>query len=150
MPFNEFVKSKKILKATKIAAGVLILLLVFVLGVVVGLEKAQFSYRFNENYFSNFGRPKGPPQLFIDRDFMNARGAAGKILKIEGNIITTANPEGIEKNVVVSDDSAIKKARTDIKITDLKIGDLIVTIGSPTDKGEIQATLIRVIAPPPQ
>ncbi len=37
----------------------------------------------------------------------------------------------------------------DIKASDLKVDDSIMVIGSPNDKSEIEARLIRVLPPPP-
>jgi hypothetical protein len=41
----------------------------------------------------------------------------------------------------------IKSGFKNIKLADLKIGDIIVIIGSPNDKGQIEAKIIRVFPP---
>ncbi len=61
----------------------LLLTIVFKVGEIVGVEKADFSCRWSNNYHQNFGGPKqGFMQGFGDKDFIEANGVVGQILKI--------------------------------------------------------------------
>lgn len=129
-----------------IAAGSgIVLVIVFAAGVFVGLDKARFSSRFGQNYVRNFG---GSQRFISDRDFMNAHGSAGQIIKIEGNIITVKNQGGAEKNIIADSQTTIEKMRQQIKLGDLKVDDFVVAIGKPDNQGQIQAKLIRVLPSP--
>ena len=73
----------------------IILVGIFSAGVFVGLEKAQFSYRFGENYVRNFvGNPKNFSPLPQDREFTSGRGAVGQIVKIDNCLLTLKSPDG--------------------------------------------------------
>lgn len=152
----------KIFKVALIAIGVTaLLLLVFKAGEFVGYKKAQFSYRWAENYHQNFGGPqngfmRGRMEKFMPasmggfmrdvagKDYINAHGVSGAILKIDGNTLAIQGQDGLEKTVLVSDNTIIKKRREAIPFGDMRINDTIVIIGSPNDQGQIEAKLIRI------
>lgn len=156
-----FLRSK-IFKVLLIAMSIAVLLLLsFKAGEFVGYKKARFSYRWAENYHQNFGGPqnglmRGPMGRFIPphmagvmrdiegKDYMNAHGVSGAILKINDNIIVIQGQDGIEKTILASNSTIIKKYRETTAFGDLKITDTIVVIGSPNDNGQIEAKLIRI------
>ena len=74
----------KLFKAIIISvAGLIILVFVFGLGILVGTKRADFSFRWAEEYHRNFGGPQGG--FFGDmmgQDFTNANGVFGQIIKI--------------------------------------------------------------------
>ncbi len=149
MDLNKLFQSK-ILKIIFFAIGALIiLLLVFKTGVFVGYRKASFSYRWGENYHRNFAGPRGGffgnfRSGFGDKDFIDAHGAFGSILKIDGNTIIVKGGDGVEKIVIVAYDTVIRKGRENVKLSDLKFEDRVVIIGLPDSQGKIEAKLIRV------
>jgi hypothetical protein len=134
--------------------AIVVLVLVFGLGVFVGEKKAKFSYHWAENYHRMFAGPKAgflgslrmPPFPPFD-EFIEGHGTFGEIIKIEGNNLVVKGRGSVEKVIVVTEKTVIKSGREDIKFSDLKIGDMIVIIGSPNDKGQIEAKLIRVFPP---
>jgi hypothetical protein len=134
--------------------SIVVLVLVFGLGVFVGERKAKFSYLWAENYHRMFAGPKAgflgslrmPPFPPFD-EFIEVHGTFGEIIKIEGSNLVVKGRGNIEKVIVVTEKTVIKSGREDIKFSDLKIGDMIVIIGSPNDKGQIEAKLIRVFPP---
>jgi len=134
--------------------AIVVIVLVFGLGVFVGEKKAKFSYRWAENYHKMFAGPRAgflgnlrispfPP---FD-EFIEGHGTFGEIIKIEGNNLVVKGRGNVEKVIIVTEKTVIKSGRKDIKFSDLKIGDMIVIIGSPNDKGQIEAKLIRVFPP---
>lgn len=128
--------------------ALIVLLLVFKAGMVVGFKKANFSYRWVENYHRNFGGPRGGfLGDFSDRDFTDAHGTSGQIIKIDGNTLVTKGRDDVEKIVLVKDDTVIKRFQDTLKVADLKVNDYIVMIGDPNDAGQIEAKLIRLFPP---
>jgi hypothetical protein len=134
--------------------AIVVIVLVFGLGVLVGEKKAKFSYLWAENYHRMFAGPKAgflgslrmPPFPPFD-EFIEGHGTFGEIIKIEGNSLVVKGRGNVEKVIIVTEKTVIKSGREDIKFSDLKIGDMIVIIGSPNDKGQIEAKLIRVFPP---
>ena len=126
----------------------IIAVLIFWAGMFMGTMKARFSYRWAEQYHRNFAGPKGG--FFSDwrmppfGDFIESHGVFGEIIKINDNDLVIKGRENIERIVVVNEKTAIKDGFKDIKISDLKVGQVIVVIGSPNDQGQIEAKLIRI------
>jgi hypothetical protein len=134
--------------------AIVVIVLVFGLGVLVGEKKAKFSYLWAENYHRMFAGPKAgflgglrmPPFPPFD-EFIEGHGTFGEIIKIEGNNLVVKGRGNVEKVIIVTEKTVIKSGRKDIKFSDLKIGDMVVIIGSPNEKGQIEAKLIRVFPP---
>ena len=148
MQLNEIVKSKNFRHGIEFAIAILAMLVMFGAGVFVGLEKAQFSYNWEENYYRAIA---GPKPFSADVGYLNAHGAAGKILKIDPAGIVLTDSDNDEKNILINNQTLIKSGPLDYGADRLKTGDYIVVIGSPDSQGEIRAQLIRVLpAPPPK
>lgn len=157
MDTKEIVKSKKF-KIAALAVGVVIIALVsFASGVLVGFKKARFSYKFGENYERNFiggpftgpmgmmgPRPRGMMPDFEGRGFRNAHGIAGDIISVADNKIIIKDREGQENTISVDDKTLIKRGQDTVSLNDLKNGERIVVMGRPGDNGTINADLIRV------
>ncbi len=161
--FSRFFQSKKI-KITLLALGALmILLFVFQAGMIVGFRKADFSFKWGENYHRNFGGPPGGflggfiKDDFLGRDFMAGHGVFGQIIKIDASTdseqiasLVIKGSDNVEKIVLVKKDTAINRFQEKIKVADLKIDDQIVVIGDPNDSGQIEAKLIRIMSALPE
>ncbi len=145
---KDFFESKVFAIITWSLAVLLVLFFVFKAGIMVGQMKADFSCRWSENYRHNFSGPQNMIPMMGDRDFMEANGGVGKIIKIDGNILTVDDPSGQEKVVEVLSDTAIRRFKDDIKIGDLKESDYVVVMGEPEADGKIGAKLIRVMPSP--
>jgi hypothetical protein len=151
-------KSKQFKIAALVLGIFLIALISFAGGIVIGLKKARYSYKFGENYERNFiGRPnEGPMGMMGDRGprgmmddfggggFRNGHGIAGSIISIADNKIVIKDRDGQESTISVDDKTFIKRGRDTISINDLKNDDQIVVMGQPGDSGTINANLIRV------
>jgi len=144
MNFEELTKSPKFSKISFGVAAALILIIVFGAGVFVGQEKARFSFHWGENYYNNFA-PKRPLQMPMDRDLVNGYGSSGQIIKINSNSLVIKDRDGVEKNVLATAQTLIKRGPENLIIADLKVNDEIVVIGSPNSSGQIEAKLIRVL-----
>lgn len=168
MDINKFLQSKKIKIAILGLAGLIIILLAFALGAFVGFKKANFSYKWGENYHRNFAGPRnGFFNDFSGRDFIEPHGAFGQIIKIDlagqpssetptstagsgeiAAVIIKGNND-TEKIVLIKNDTVIRGPKEIIKLGDLKIDDYIVVIGEPNNSGQIEAKLIRIMPPQP-
>lgn len=145
MDFNKIFQAKKFKKILLAIGALIVLLIVFGVGMAVGFRKANFSYRWAENYHRNFGGPReGLFKDFSGRDFINTHGISGSIIKIDGNTLIIKGQDNVEKTIVVSDQTVIRKQQETIKVSDLKVDDSVVIIGSPNNSGQIEAKLIRV------
>ncbi|OGZ79112.1 MAG: hypothetical protein A2358_03970 [Candidatus Staskawiczbacteria bacterium RIFOXYB1_FULL_37_44] len=150
MNTNNILESK-LFKAIILSIAVLIILVfVFGLGVFVGTKKADFSFRWADQYHRNFGGPqRGFFGDIMGNQFTNSNGVFGQILKIDGQILIIKGRGNAEKSILVSDKTSIIRQRDNIKLFDLKTDDIVVVIGEPNDNGQIEAKLIRVLPPPP-
>lgn len=142
MDLKTFYKSKKVKYALTALVFLAVLLFVFQAGVVVGISRANFSGQLGDTYSRMFnnGRPAGmmPSQPL-------GYGTTGKVLSITNGEVTVATNDNIEKIVVITSDTIIRKSHDDATTTDIKTGDSIVVVGSPDARGEILARLIRIV-----
>jgi len=128
---------------------VIVLALVFLAGISTGFHKASFGRNWGENYERNFGPRNGMrPDFSGMKDFPNAHGAIGKIIKIELPTIIVQDKDQTEKIIFTKEDTKIQKKRDTVKLTDLAMNDFIVVIGSPNSQGQIEAKFIRVMPAP--
>lgn len=144
-----FFESSKFKWILSIIGGIIVILLSFQLGKFVGFHKATSSYRWGENYHNMFGGPRGGfmggfMNDFDGDDFINNHGVAGQIVKIDGNAVIIKSQDAVEKTISIEKDTVIRKGRSDLKVTDLKVNDRIVIVGEPKDDGSIAAKVIRV------
>ncbi|MFA6445928.1 MAG: hypothetical protein WCW14_01605 [Candidatus Paceibacterota bacterium] len=152
MNYKLFFKTYIFTKIVYIIAAIVIILFIFQAGVFVGYRKASFSYNLGDNYYQTFGGPRGGPMM--DRgprgeEFINSHGSVGKIIQISLPTIIVSEPNGVEKIITIDDDTTVRRFREELKPTDLSINDMVVIIGSPDKKGQIDASLIRLLPPPP-
>jgi hypothetical protein len=148
---KKFAQSKNFIKALKIIGVVFILFFVFQLGMFVGFQKASFSFRVGENYFRQMqGRPGDFSMGIKGGDFANPHGSIGKIIKISLPIIIIEDRDNIEKKALIGSDTVLKGVKDNIKVNDLKVGDMVMVIGTPNDDNiQIEAKLIRILPPLP-
>lgn len=153
---KKYIQSKlqsAVLRKTLFVVGVLIVVLViFQAGMFVGERRAAFSYRFGDNYMRNFGEHTGDRGLMGGRGggtFLESHGAAGKILSITPPTLIILGRDNIEKVILTSSKTAVKQFRDNATLTDLKIDDFIVVIGSPNEASQIDAKFIRILPTPP-
>lgn len=155
----DYIKYKNILytkvsnKTVLRSLGALVVaLLIFQAGIFVGYHKASFSYRSGDNFHRMFGASEHRGMMdregsfgFFRNGFTSAYGTTGTIVKITLPAIIVAGTDKVEKVVVVNERTIVRHLREDFKSTDLKVGDSIIVIGSPDDKAQIEAKLIRVL-----
>jgi len=146
---KEVFKESKVKKIICILGYVVVALIIFQIGMFVGFKKAGFSYRTGEQYFRQMnGRPDDQFMGINRGDFGNSHGAIGKILNIKLPLIMVSDRDGIEKTIIISTSTDIKKFKDSIKAEDLKVNDFITVIGNPNDNAEVEARLIRIMPDP--
>lgn len=126
---------------------ILAVLIVFQAGVYVGVRKAALSFNMGDNYYRAVG-PANFPHGPFGEEFSEADGASGKIVSVTLPSFVVADRNG-EKVILVSDQTTIRRMRDTASSTAIVPGDSAIVIGEPNDNGEIQATFIRLLPPPP-
>jgi len=127
----------------------LAILLIFKAGQVVGFRKADFACRWGGNYHRNFAGPEGGFFMGMgDRNFIDANGTIGQIIKIDGQNFVIQGKDNMEKVILVTEKTVINRLRDTVKFSELKLDDYVVVIGEPTEAGQIEAKLIRLVPPP--
>jgi hypothetical protein len=153
---KEFLASQTFRGVLYGVGSVLIILVIFQAGVFVGYRKADFSHRFGDNYTRMFGGPgeggfgMGMNMMGGHDFFTNGNGASGKIVSINLPSFIVSGPGNVEKAVTIGDDTSIRQFGDTLASSDLKVGDSVVIFGTPDDKGQINAKLIRLLPEPPQ
>jgi len=146
MDINTFLQSRVFKIITLCVAIFIVMFFIFSLGVYVGTQKANFSFKWAEQYHNNFAGPVGGFfQEFEGKEFVESNGVFGKIIQVGDTSITVSGRDNAEKVISITDQTAIKYQREDIKISDLKVNEEVVVIGEPNDAGQIEAKLIRVM-----
>lgn len=149
---NDSPKSPSVSKLIKTLGILLAALLIFWAGTAVGSREARFAHDWGNNYMDQFGGPGSPLVPNSDRDdsFASAHGAFGEIVGVRLPVIIVKGPAESEKTVTVNGATAIRRFRSMATTTDLVTGETVVVIGEPDSKGDIQASLIRIMpAMPP-
>jgi hypothetical protein len=81
-----------------------------------------------------------------------SHGAIGKITQIEGNTLWLQKHDGTQQAVLIENRTRVERSTPAkvIKISarDLKVGDRVIVVGVPDERGSIRATVIRILAPP--
>jgi hypothetical protein len=145
---SHFLESKKIIAVLWILGGLIALLLVFGLGIAVGMNRARFADGFEKNYYQNFlGMPQGDQGMsFTGGPPMSTHGTVGAVIDVSTSTISVKDQDNNERSIAVSSGTVIRDGNNTVAISDVQIGDQITVIGDPDDQGHIQARFIRVFA----
>ncbi len=142
-------KSKWFIAAVAGLVEIILLLLVFRLGMVLGAHRAEFEGVWAKNYGRLFGEPKKDFFAEFSRDDrINPFGNAGIVLSANGNIFVMKSSNNIEKTILVTTSTIIRSRMSTIGVSDIKVGDPIVVIGDPNGSGEIVARFVRTFPLP--
>lgn len=137
---KDFLKSSGVHAVLWILGGLILLLVAFGFGAMVGYREASYAGNFGNNYYRNFyGPPMGQP-------FFNPHGVAGEVIDLSSSTISVKDLDGDEHSVMVASSTAIREGSAAITIGDIHIGDMITVIGAPNGSGQVEARLVRVIS----
>jgi hypothetical protein len=153
MNIKAYIKSQSF-KGILIGISVAIIaLIIFQAGVAVGERKVSFAHRFGDNFERNFRDPRGGGLIHRGfpggPDMPGGHGAVGEIVSISLPLVVVAGPDNLEKTVLVTDTTKIRKFQDSIEAGELGVGDFIIVLGTPNDEGQVEAKLIRLAPPPP-
>ena len=156
MTFNSFFKSKIFIGIVVGLAELIVLLLVFRAGMVIGFHKVSYNYKWGENYEHLFGgpgprgmgmmQPRGFVRDFNQDNFMPSHGVTGSVLKIDGNTLIIKALDNTETSLLISSSTAIQKDKTAIAVSAIHENDHVVAIGSPSTTGQIEVKFLRVFS----
>ena len=147
---KEFVRSPRFQGIMTGVGMAIIALVIFQAGVFVGYRKAAFAFKFGDNYYRTFGNQGPRPfQVPVGEKFMDAHGAAGKIIGVSFPTFVVEGPDSVEKVIRIGEDTEIRRFRDVATSSDLVAGDFVVILGKPNENAEVDAKLIRIMPPPP-
>jgi len=150
MDIKKTLQSKTFFKAMVAVGIVFVVAVIFQAGVWTGYRKAAFSFRWGDKYYRSFGGPRGEFAPGLPHGaFPDAHGSAGRVVKIELPTLVIQDRDGAEKVVLIKDDTVIRRFRDEIAPEDVRVDDFVVIIGEPNEQSQIEAKLIRLMAPPP-
>lgn len=145
MTLKKLLGSKRFVIVLCTLGALLIAALIFQAGVIVGFHKATFGYRWGENYHRNFGGPENGFMMHQGSGMMQApHGAFGTVISVNEPSFILEGTDKVEKNILTTKDTEIRKQNISIQFSDIKASDQVVVIGEPNDQGQIIARLIRV------
>lgn len=134
--------------------GLVVVLVVFQVGVFVGYSKAMFAEKMAGEYSRVYGGRPGMPDMMGSfsgkKDIPGGHGATGRVIEINLPVIEVADSNNIEKHILTSSSTLVRNMRDAVSVEAIKLGDIVVIVGSPNTEGQIEARLIRLMAPPPQ
>ena len=127
--------------------GIIIALVIFWAGMVVGFRKASFSYEWGRGYYQNFAGGRGPLMMIHNRSgaLIGSHGAAGVVLSISQSGVVVQGRDGIERSIAIASSTIIRQGDTSVTIGDLHQNDHVIIIGDPNQSGQIVARFIRII-----
>lgn len=144
--------SNVLLRGILIGSGVvLVLFSVFWLGMFVGEKKARFSFVVGQRYESlsghkqatpPFGRGHIPPRRPF---FSGGHAAVGEVISITDDQMVVRGRDNAEKVVLFGDKTRVFEGRSRVEVGEIKDGDRVVVIGRPSDEGQIDARLVRIL-----
>jgi len=141
--------SKTVIAGIAIVIALVIALIAFEAGVLLGYHEARSSYQWGENYAHNFG---GPSEGFFfvrtNGPLPDGHGAFGQIASITPPTFILVDRNKPEERVRIGSDTLIKRLNTDVDASALMPGMRVVILGNPNGAGEIEAKLIRIMPSP--
>lgn len=141
--------SATLTRATYILVSLLIIIFTFWAGMEVGGRRGEFSRRWDDNYPSTFMGSHSPFSMMRgknERDEVRiSHGAFGQVVSINSTDLVIKSNNEPEKSIQISTSTEIRNFHDTAKISDIKVGDTIVVIGTPDSKGTIDASLIRIV-----
>jgi hypothetical protein len=146
---KDFFTSHKVSGIVVVLGSILVILLIFQAGIVVGYHEGAFTHAWSDDYYRGSNDPRSllAPFMHGGSDG-NPHGAAGQILSVQLPELMIKNPDSSEQVVIVSATTTIRILHDSATSTELKAGEGVIVIGMPDESGRIQASFIRIIPKP--
>ncbi len=139
------------------SGSILLLLMVFWLGMMVGEHKAQFTLKWGEKYEDHFGGMNfsaEPGRGFLPRPSekpgIGGHGVAGEILEVDEDSMIILGANNLELVVLIDSDTRVIIGRSFVELDKVEVGTHAVVIGSPTKDAEIDARMIKIFDKAPR
>ena len=128
--------------AMVIFLSIVLALLVFKLGVYVGIHEARFS-----DMQGNRGIPPNMPFMPfpMSEQFTSGHGATGRVVGVSLPNFVVASPDNFEKVIFVGPGTMIRKFRDSVGPDSIDVDDFVSVLGNPTASGSIDAKFIRIM-----
>ena len=134
-----------------IVAIFLIAWVIFATGIFIGYHKATFSRDWDDTYHEGMMNPNSPLAPFTyNTDGANPHGTMGEIISIHMPVIMIKGSNNAEQVVIISSSTIIRLLHNIASTSAIQSGQFGVVIGEPDNRGEIQASFIRIVPPPPE
>jgi hypothetical protein len=151
MNIKNFFQSNSVSKMILALSILLVVLVVFQAGFFVGYHKGVFTNDWGNNYMMR--GPDNSPRAFFapfmnDGDDINPHGAVGEIISVNLPTIVIKGPGRAEEIAIVDSNTTIRNFQQLASTSDLIVGRSVVIIGEPNGKGQINASLIRIMPVP--
>ena len=147
---NTFFETKLFTKMLVLLGVLLVAWVIFAAGIFVGYHKASFSKDWDDSYRQGMMNPNSPLAPFINNDDeVNPHGAIGEIVSVNFPEIMIKRPQNAEQIVIISSSTTIRMIHGMASTSEISAGQFAVAIGEPNNKGEIQASFIRILPPLP-
>lgn len=119
---------------------------IFQVGVFIGYHKANFGREWGDHYRNNFGMER--PDSFkgmIHGKLPSSHGALGKVLKVSLPTFIVQDKDGTEKTILINEKTLIRLGMQNASSSSLTSDNLVIVFGEPTNQGQIEAKLIRIM-----
>jgi len=141
-------------KRVQIVVGVLIVLILMSLSFVAGSHVSERRLSHFSNWRNNYPGMMGG--RWGDRGSMMNRapmplpnGVFGRILSATGTTLIIEGQDHFEQNVLVTTSTAIRSDQGTATFQDLRVDQRVSVFGRPTEQGQIEARLIRLLSDRP-
>lgn len=148
---NHIVSKKVWIIGGAIVAEIVLLLIAFRIGVLVGYHKAQFSFewgqrRYNEVAHMHSGRGMGGTFAnWFGHEFMQAHGVSGTVISSSDTQLVVRDDDGNDKTVSMTTSTPVRGDQNATSTARINPNDNVLVVGSPASDGTIKATLVQII-----
>jgi hypothetical protein len=159
LQMGKYSDNQKFKHAIKGVLALVIVVIIFFAGMVVGRIQGRFSYNhisrvsmmnqgeLNNNSMMNTPRAYNTPGILgqgNQETMPNSNGIKGTITSVGNNQIVVKGDNGVSENITITAETIIKNQTQDLKISDLKSGQNVTIIGDPDSQGGISAKFIGI------
>jgi hypothetical protein len=143
----DFLKMPKTRHLLWTLCGLLVVLVAFGLGLLVGYRRAIFAADFGARYYRTaFGDPFGQPMIgAMAPGPMIMHGVAGQVIDVSTGTVLVRDVHGNEAMISVVSGTPVRNKDGTISIRDILPQDQIVVIGDPGVNGDVRARFIRIL-----
>src|SRR5258706_502018 len=118
--------SKKIHIILIIIITLTIVITIFHTNISINYHKTRFTKSYSNNFERNFLGERQGMRGMMTRDLPVDHGAIGEVVSIDLPQVVISGKDKLEKTVLVSTTTQVRKFQADGSVSDIKIGDFLV------------------------